>query len=61
MRDYLQSSKILYLFMAIENEGSTEKINRIYCYVLHIYDGETLDECEEKMSEIFFGIMNHLK
>src|SRR6266498_322496 len=23
--------------MAIENEGSTEKINRIYCYVLRLY------------------------
>ncbi|CAI2195077.1 7271_t:CDS:2, partial [Funneliformis geosporum] len=25
------------LFMAIENEGSTERINRTYCYVLHLY------------------------
>src|SRR6266540_4268855 len=24
--------------MAIKNEGSTEKINGIYCYVLHLYD-----------------------
>jgi len=24
-------------FMAIENEGSTEKINGIYCYVLRLY------------------------
>ncbi len=24
-------------FMAIENEGSTERINGIYCYVLHLY------------------------
>src|SRR5207253_9875326 len=24
-------------FMAIENEGSTEKINGIYCYILRLY------------------------
>ena len=25
-------------FITIKNEGSTEKINGIYCYVLHLYD-----------------------
>ncbi|CAI2185933.1 1716_t:CDS:2, partial [Funneliformis geosporum] len=33
-------------FMAIENEGLTERINGTYHYVLRLY--ETPDECEEK-------------
>jgi hypothetical protein len=73
-------------FMAIENEGSTERINRTYRYVLRLYgrlingqkalvtlkdiqvffdilvpDGETPDECEEKVSEILSGIVKSFK
>ncbi|CAG8725467.1 17795_t:CDS:1 [Dentiscutata erythropus] len=73
-------------FIAIENKGSTEKINETYRYVLHLYsrlingqkalvtligiqvffnirvpDGETSDECKEKMSEILSGIMKLFK
>ncbi|CAI2197609.1 16697_t:CDS:2, partial [Funneliformis geosporum] len=35
-------------FIVIDNEGSTERINRMYYYILCIYDGKTSDECEEK-------------
>jgi hypothetical protein len=73
-------------FMAIENEGSTERINGTYRYVLCLYgrlingqkalvtlkdiqvffdilvpDGETPDECEEKVSEILSGIVKSFK
>src|SRR5438270_12457408 len=74
------------LFMAIDSEGSSEKIKGMYCYVLRLYgrlingqmalvtligiqvffdilipDGETPDECEEKVSKILSGIMKSFK
>ena len=67
-------------FMAIDCEGSSQKINGKYCYVLRLYgflingqkavvtlfgirvffdvlvpDGETPDECEMKVRDIFSG------
>ncbi|CAB5208415.1 unnamed protein product [Rhizophagus irregularis] len=73
-------------FMAIKNEGSTEKIKGMYRYVLRLYgrlingqkalvtlvgiqvffdilvpDGETSDECEEKVNKILFSIVKSYK
>ena len=73
-------------FMAIDSEGSSEKIKGMYRYVLRLYgrlingqmalvtligiyvffdilipDGETPDECEEKVSEILSGIVKSFK
>ncbi|CAB5210402.1 unnamed protein product [Rhizophagus irregularis] len=73
-------------FMAIKNEGSTERINGTYRYVLRLYghlingqkalvtlvgiqvffdilvpDGETPDECEEKVNKILFSIVKSYK
>src|ERR1051325_2251092 len=73
-------------FIAIDSEGSSEKIKGIYRYVLRLYgrlingqkalvtligiqvffdilvsDGETPDECEEKVSEILSGIVKSFK
>src|SRR2546430_3226964 len=73
-------------FMAIDSEGSSEKIKGMYHYVLRLYgclingqmalvtligiqvffdilipDGETSDECEEKVSEILSGIVKSFK
>ncbi|CAI2188542.1 671_t:CDS:2 [Funneliformis geosporum] len=47
--------------MAIEIEGSTERINRTYRYVLRLYNGETLDECEEKVNKILSSIVKSYK
>ncbi|RIA91889.1 hypothetical protein C1645_821439 [Glomus cerebriforme] len=72
--------------MAIKNEGSTERINGTYHYVLRLYghlingqkalvtlvgiqvffdilvpDGETPDECEEKVNKILSSIVKSYK
>src|SRR5439155_4397230 len=41
------------LFMAIDNEGSSEKINGKYCYVLHLYSSLINDQ---KVIVTFLGI-----
>src|SRR5207248_9696763 len=85
LNDALSSCQIIP-FMAIDSEGSSEKIKGMYRYVLRLYgrlingqmalvtligiqvffdilipDGETPDECEEKVSEILSGIVKSFK
>ncbi|CAI2179329.1 7647_t:CDS:2 [Funneliformis geosporum] len=46
--------------MAIENEGSTERINRIYCYILRLY-GHLINDQKALVTliniQVFFDIL----